>query len=111
MLQDFFFVLEKKVVRSSKNSENYIYDQFLMNHPKKSRESVLEAIFTVCDVPGNFQTYKRNMEVRLGKKARVCKSRFAACLCAMGMEYQKVSGLRYWSNVGMRRKPRFRNDK
>jgi hypothetical protein len=111
LLQDFFFVLDEKVVKSARNSENYIYDKFLMAQPKQSRDGVLEAIYSVCGVPGNFQTFKRNLEARLGKKGRICKSRFAACLCAMGMEYQTVSGSKYWINVGMRRKPKFRNEK
>ena len=112
LLQDSFFVLDKKVVKSAKNSENYIYDKFLMNQPNQSsRDSVLEAIYNVCDVKGNFQTFKRNTEARLGKKGRVCKSRFAACLCAMGMEFQNVRGVKHWINIGMKRKPRFRNEK
>jgi hypothetical protein len=110
LLQDFFFVLDEKVPRSKKNSEENLYDKFLLDQPKDTRDSVIEAMCMVCSPRGNFMAQKRSMEGRHGKKARLCKSRFAACLRAMGMECAQSRGFSYWTNAGMRRKPRFANE-
>ena len=107
LLQDFFFVLREKVPKSKKNSEENLYDKFLLDQPKEKRDSVIEAMYMVCSQSGNFQAQKRCMEARHGKNARICRGRFAACLSAMGMECERVHGMSYWTNVGMRRKPTF----
>jgi hypothetical protein len=110
LLQDFFFVLDEKVPRSKKNSEENLYDKFLLDQPKDTRDRVIEAMFMVCSPSENFLAQKKSMEGRHGKKARICRGRFAACLHAMGMECERTNGLRYWTNAGMRRKPRFMRD-
>ena len=111
LLQDFFFVLDEKAPKSKKNSEENLYDKFLLDQPKDTRDKVLESICMVCSPPRNFLAQKRNKEALHGKKARICKSRFAACLRAMGMECERLRGMGYWTNVGMRRKPRFNHEK
>lgn len=111
LLHDFFFVLDQKEMKNAMNSEENLYDKFLLDQAKDTRDRVLEAMFMVCSPSGNFLAHKKSIEVRHGNKARVCKNRFAACLRAMGMECKQSHGLRYWINIGMRRKPRFRNEK
>jgi hypothetical protein len=111
LLHNFFFVLDQKDMKNAMNSEDNLYDKFLLDQAKDTRDSVLEAMFMVCSPSGNFLGHKNAIEARHGKKGRVCKSRFAACLCAMGMEFQNVRGVKHWINIGMKRKPRFRNEK
>jgi hypothetical protein len=110
LLQDFFFVLDEKAPKSKKNSEENLYDKFLLDQPMDTRDGVIEAMCMVCSPRGNFLAQKRSKEALHGKKARICKRRFAACLRAMGMECERSRGLSYWTNVGMSRKPRFANE-
>jgi hypothetical protein len=110
LLQDFFFV-GKTTMKNAKNSEENLYDKFLLDQPKDTRDRVLEAMFMACSPSGSFLDHKNSIEARHGNKARICKNRFAACLQAMGMECKRSRGSKYWINVGMRRKPKFRNEK
>ena len=114
-LRNFFHVAEKAVLPSSENNEMYLYDQFMLFHPKEqggkvmpdqyTRDEVARAMHIVCGCPSDFEAKKRHMQAQHGENVRVCRKSFARCLAALGGVAKCVHGVNYWINVGMRRKP------
>ena len=112
---DFFVFTEDDRKRKGKNTEEHLYDQFLLDQPKNqgdkvdgymyTRDELMEAMHGIKH-NGNLMDKKERMFFRHKGKGRLCKRDFAMCLAAMGGRYTTWKGGRYWTNVEMKRRPR-----
>ena len=114
-LRIFFHVAEKAVLPSAENNEMYLYDQFMLFHPKEqggkvmpdqyTRDEVAQAMHFVCGCPSDFEAKKRHMQAQHGETVRVCRKSFARCLAALDGTFKRVQGVNYWINIEIPRKP------
>lgn len=113
--QDFFRVLQEGAPCSAANTEEFLYDQFLLDHPERdtpsprqyTRDEVAQAMDAECGSRRSFESRKRQMEAQHGAGVRVCKKSFARCLAALGGKRKRVKGVSHWTNIGMHRRPHF----
>jgi hypothetical protein len=118
-LQDFFHLLRGNTPHSDVNTEENLYDQFILDHPiqdmgipsQYTREQVVRAMDKEWDQKHNgrdFEVRKLQKVKQHSKNVRMCKKKFARCLEAMGGKLKRVKGKNHWINIGMCRKPRYR---
>lgn len=132
--KDFFRRLDADGPPSSDNLEEHMYDQFLLDQPNRAENKVRTDMFTRDEIlqamhdavgggfGGNTTTTTNNNNAKAAKiiitargpqqqhhhsGVRICKRDFAACLASMGGKFKRRRGVRFWVNMGMRRKPLF----
>jgi hypothetical protein len=100
--RDFFRRMDTDRPTGAENSEENMYELFLLDQPNRDqhrlrqdmyvRDEVVEAMHAVCGTES---------------KARLCRRNFAACLASMGGKFKRKRGVRHWVNMVMTRKPLF----
>jgi hypothetical protein len=125
--KDFFRLLDVDGPPSSGNLEEHMYDQFLLDQPNRVENKVRSDMFTrdeilqaMHDAVGGSSSSTSTTTKKLlslakahhhhhnnNNSIRICKRDFAACLASLGGKFKRRRGVRFWVNMGMKRKPLF----
>jgi hypothetical protein len=93
-----------------RQNENDLYDQFLADQEPDKRVDVLNMLHAACHSGGSMaEKDRRNYSAvnKKGKRVRMFKHCFSACLRSMrGVQIKKGTKI-LWTNVHLRRKPIF----
>ena len=96
--------------RRMQQDENQLYDKFMADQEPSKRMEVLDLMYAACHAGKQMSEKEKknyNPGDRKGKKSRMFKSCFSACLRHMKGASRRKGTKIVWTNVHLRRAPVF----